>query len=89
MIKFTSYDFSIFGGAKATVSHISADTVTDDDDVTYYIVRLKTSKSELSEELQIIPGMVAQVDIKTGERTVLNYLLKPLMRAKAEAFTER
>lgn len=89
MIKFTSYDFSVFGGAKATVSHISADTVTDDDDVTYYIVRLKTSKSEFSEELQIIPGMVAQVDIKTGERTILNYLLKPLMRAKSEALTER
>lgn len=89
MIKFTSYDFSVFGGAKATVSHISADTVTDENDVTYYIVRLKTSKSEFSEELQIIPGMVVQVDIKTGERTVLNYLLKPLMKARSEAFTER
>lgn len=89
MIKFTSYDFSIFGGAKATVKHISADTVTDDNDVTYYVVRLGTSKSEFSDELQIIPGMVTQVDIKTGERTVLSYLLKPLLKAKNEAFTER
>lgn len=88
-IKFTSYDFSIFGGAKATVQHISADTVTDDNDVTFYVVRLKTSKSEFSEELQIIPGMVTQVDIKTGERTVLSYLLKPLLKARNEAFTER
>ena len=89
MIKFTSYDFSIFGGAKATVKHISADTVTDDNDVTFYVVRLKTSKSEFSDALQIIPGMVAQVDIKTGERTVLSYLLKPLLKARSEAFTER
>jgi len=89
MIKFTSYDYAIFGGAKAEVSHISADTVTDENDVTYYIVRLRTTKSEFSEELQIIPGMVTQVDIKTGERTVLNYLLKPLMRVRSEAFTER
>jgi len=88
-IKFTAYDFSIYGGAEAVVEHISADTITDENDVTYYVVRLRTQKSDFSEDLQILPGMVAQVDIKTGSRTVMSYLLKPVRKAYSEALTER
>lgn len=88
-LRFSAYDFSIYGGVKANVSHISADTITDDKDNTYYSVRLTTEYSALNEDLLIIPGMTAQVDIITGKRTVLKYLLKPLLRASATALSER
>lgn len=89
MIKFSAYDFAIYGGLTADVQHISADTITDEKDNTYYLVRLKTHKSAITEELLIIPGMTTQVDIITGKRTVLNYLLKPILRATSQAMTER
>lgn len=89
MIRFSAYDFSIYGGVVAQVSHISADTITDEKDQTYYLVRLTTEYSNLHEDLLIIPGMTTQVDIITGKRTVLMYLLKPLLRAKATALSER
>lgn len=88
-IRFSAYDFSVYGGIIASVSHISADTITDEKDNTYYLVRLTTEHSTLRQELLIIPGMMAQVDIITGKRTVLSYLLKPLLRASATALTER
>lgn len=88
-LRFSAYDFSIYGGVKANVSHISADTITDDKDNTYYSVRLTTEYSALNKDLLIIPGMTAQVDIITGKRTVLKYLLKPLLRASATALSER
>lgn len=88
-IKLNAYDFSIYGGVKARLEHISADTITDDQDRTYYEVRASTDAQNLSEELAIIPGMTAQVDITTGKRTVLQYLLKPILRAKANALGER
>ena len=88
-IRFSAYDFSVYGGITASVNHISADTITDERDNTYYLVRLVTEHSTLREELLIIPGMTAQVDIITGKRTVLSYLLKPLLRAHATALTER
>ena len=88
-IRFSAYDFSVYGGIIASVSHISADTITDEKDNTYYLVRLITEHSTLRQELLIIPGMTAQVDIITGKRTVLSYLLKPLLRASATALTER
>ncbi len=88
-LRFSAYDFSVYGGVKASVSHISADTITDDKDNTYYSVRLVTEYSALNKDLLIIPGMTAQVDIITGKRTVLKYLLKPLLRASATALSER
>ena len=88
-IRISAYDFAIFGGLQATVSHISADTVTDEKDNTYYVVRLSTASQKLDDTLTIIPGMTVQVDIVTGKRTVLSYLLKPLLRAKSNAMTER
>ena len=89
VVKFSAYDFSIYGGLDAVVEHISADTVTDAKGNAFYIVRVRTLESALGEGLPIIPGMVADVDILTGRKTVLSYLAKPVLRAKANALTER
>jgi len=88
-IKLYAYDFAIYGGIPAQVQHISADTITDHRDNTYYLVRAVTDQPELSDSLEVMPGMTAQLDIITGERTVLSYLLKPILRAKANALGER
>ncbi|CAN8140996.1 HlyD family type I secretion periplasmic adaptor subunit [Thiomicrorhabdus sp. 6S2-11] len=88
-VKFSAYDFAIYGGMSATVSQISADTITDEKDETYYLVKLKNDSAHLSEELEIIPGMTVQADIITGKKTVLEYLFKPILRASSEAMTER
>ena len=87
-MKFSAYDFAIYGGMEASVEHISADTVTDDQDRTYYLVRLSTEdKNALN--MDILPGMMVQVDIITGNRTVMQYLLNPLIRASSSALGER
>lgn len=89
MIKFTAYDFAIFGGLTAEVEHISADTITDERDNTFFLVRLRTFESGFDEDLPIIPGMTAQVDILTGKKTVLEYIMKPVLRATSQAMSER
>lgn len=89
VVKFTAYDFAIYGGLKAVVEQISADSVTDEKGNAFYLIRVRTLKSSLGENLPIIPGMVAEVDILTGKKTVLSYLIKPVIRAKANALTER
>lgn len=89
MVKFTAYDFSIYGGLVADVVNISADSVVDEKGNANYLVRVRTRKASLGANLPIIPGMVAQVDILTGKKTVLAYLLKPVLRAKANALSER
>lgn len=88
-VKFTAYDFSIFGGLEAEVITIGADSVIDEKGNAFFHVRVRTRKPSLGPNLPIIPGMVAQVDILTGKKTVLSYLLKPVLRAKANALTER
>ncbi|MBC9906317.1 MULTISPECIES: HlyD family type I secretion periplasmic adaptor subunit [Achromobacter] len=89
-VKFTAYDFAIYGGLEGKVEQIGADTVTDEKGNSYYVVRVRTDRSTVGDKLlPIIPGMVAEVHILTGKRTVLQYLLKPILRAKANAFTER
>ena len=89
IVRFTAYDFAVYGSLEAVVDHIGADTITDDKGNTYYITRVRTIKSSLGENLPIMPGMVAEVDIKTGKKSILSYLLKPVLRAKAVALTER
>lgn len=89
MVKFTAYDYAIYGGMTAEVLNIGADTVVDEKGNAFYLVRVRTHKSSLGVNLPIIPGMVAQVDILTGKKTVLSYLAKPILRAKANALTER
>lgn len=88
-VKFTAYDFSIYGGLEGKVDHIAADTVTDDKGNAFYVIRVRTNKPSFGNNLPIIPGMVAEVDVKTGRKSVLSYLLKPVLRAKAVALTER
>ncbi|AFY17325.1 HlyD family type I secretion periplasmic adaptor subunit [Pseudomonas sp. UW4] len=92
-VKFTAYDYTIYGGMKAKLEQIGADTITDEDKkTTYYVIKLRTDRSHLGTDekpLLIIPGMVASVDIITGKKTVLSYLLKPIIRARAEALHER
>ncbi|MFJ2455920.1 HlyD family type I secretion periplasmic adaptor subunit [Pseudomonas protegens] len=97
-VKITAYDYSIYGGLSGKVEHISPDTLFDEtkarggrENPTYYKVYVRTDRAVLEahgRSFPIIPGMVASVDIKTGEKTVLSYLLKPVMKAR-EAFRER
>ena len=97
-VKITAYDYSIYGGLKGQVEHISPDTLKDDQkaaagrpDDTYYRVLVLTDSSTLEaggQSLPIIPGMVASVEVRTGEKTILDYLLKPVLKAR-EAFRER
>jgi len=97
-VKITAYDYAIYGGLSGKVEHISPDTLKDDQkaaagrpDDTYYRVLILTDSSSLhagGKELPIIPGMVASVEIRTGEKSILDYLLKPVLKAR-EAFRER
>lgn len=90
MVKFTAYDFSIYGGLEGTLEHIGADTVTDEKGNAFYTVRVRTNRPGFGDaNLPIIPGMIAEVDILTGKKSVLAYLLKPVLRAKSVALTER
>jgi membrane fusion protein, adhesin transport system len=89
VVKLSAYDYTIYGGLDATLEFISADTITDERDNTYFLVRVRTQSAELDNNLPIIPGMTAQVDILTGKRTVLQYLMKPLLRATSNALSER
>jgi len=89
LVKFTAYDFIIYGGLDAEVESIGVDTIADEDGNAFYLVRVRTHEPTLGDNLPIIPGMVAEVDILTGRKTVLSYLLKPVLRAKTHAMTER
>jgi len=89
LVRFTAYDYVVFGGLDAVVEHIGADTVTDDKGNAFYVVRVRTLKSSLGKNMPIIPGMVADVDVMTGKKSVLSYLLKPVIRAKSYALSER
>jgi adhesin transport system membrane fusion protein len=90
LVKFTAYDFAVYGGLEATVEHIGADTVTDDKGNAFYIVRVRTLATSVGiQKLPIIPGMIAEVDVLTGKKSILSYLMKPVLRAKSAAMTER
>ena len=92
IVKFSAYDFSIYGGLNGNVINISPDTITEKDDKTFYIVRIETEKNHIAyknKQMKIIPGMVADVDIMTGKKTILDYILKPILKTKQYTFTER
>lgn len=86
-LKFDAYDYAIFGGVKAQVNNISADTVTDEKDKTYYIVKIKSK--EVDGDITILPGMVAHADIVIGEKTILQFIINPLIKARDTALKER
>ncbi|MGS0739469.1 HlyD family type I secretion periplasmic adaptor subunit [Pseudomonas sp. GG8] len=93
MIKFTAYDYTIYGGMKGKLEQIGADTIQDEEKKnTFYVIKLRTDRSHLGTDehpLLIIPGMIASVDIITGKKSILSYLLKPVLKARAEAMHER
>ncbi|OBU19883.1 HlyD family type I secretion periplasmic adaptor subunit [Photobacterium aquimaris] len=86
-IKFTAYDFVVYGGRKGTVTYVSADALQTEDGTAYYRAHIQLH-DDPETRLQAIPGMQAMVDILTGEKTVLSYWLKPLLRAKTSALRE-
>ncbi|MDX1296083.1 MAG: HlyD family type I secretion periplasmic adaptor subunit [Sulfurimonadaceae bacterium] len=91
MVKFTAYDFSIYGGLEGTVKHVSADTITDEKENSFYLVQIQTDKRFLGNEetpLEIMVGMTVNVDILTGKKTVLDYLLKPILKVQQNALRE-
>ena len=92
-VKITAYDFSIYGGLEGEVTNVSADSLVDEKTgKPYYEVLVKTEHSELKKDgrtYSIIPGMVASVDILTGHKTILHYLLKPINKGLSESLTER
>lgn len=90
MVKFTAYDYAIYGGLEASLEHIGADSVVDEKGNAYFLVRVRTLSNNIGpQKFPIIPGMVAEVDILTGKKSVLSYLMKPILRAQARAMTER
>ena len=95
MVKISAYDFSIYGGLEATLEQISADTIKENkgpQEEIYYRVVLRTKATELeyhNHKLPIIPGMMAQVDILTGKKTILDYILKPVLKTRQNALRER
>lgn len=92
MIKLTAYDFSVYGGLPGEVADISADSITDEKGNSFYRVKVRTNMTTIrhdGQELPIIPGMVATADILTGERTIMEYMLKPLMKTVDSAMRER
>lgn len=90
-IKFTAYDFAIYGGLDGTVEKISADTILDEEGNSFYIARIKTDRNYLGSEkapLSLLPGMTATVDVVVGKHTILDYLIKPIIKAKDLALRE-
>ena len=87
--KLTAYDFTIYGGLEGSLEHIGADSVIDEKGNAFYVVRVRTKRPDLGKNLPVIPGMTAQVDIMTGKKSVLSYLLKPVLKVKQYALTER
>ncbi|MCW5658843.1 MAG: HlyD family type I secretion periplasmic adaptor subunit [Burkholderiaceae bacterium] len=88
-VKFTAYDFSIYGGLDAKVENISPDSVIDERGNAYYLVRVRTAKAGFGEKMPIIPGMTAEVDVLTGRKSVLSYMLKPVLKVQSRALSER
>ncbi len=91
-VKFSAYDFTIYGGLPARVEYLSADSITNEEGGRFYVARVRTDRNFLGsakDPMPIIPGMVATVDIVTGRKTILSYILKPVLRARETALRER
>ncbi|WP_298771459.1 HlyD family type I secretion periplasmic adaptor subunit [uncultured Shewanella sp.] len=93
IVKITAYDFTRYGGLDGTVEHISADTTQDEEGNSFYLAIVKTKQSSLTKDdgtvMPIIPGMLTSVDVITGQRSILEYILNPILRAKETALRER
>lgn len=91
VIKVSAYDFSIYGGVAAKVVFVSPSTILNEKKESYYLVRLETERPYVgtSKKLPLMAGMTVSTDILTGKKTVMDYLLKPVLKAKNKALTER
>ncbi|MDD6088422.1 MAG: HlyD family type I secretion periplasmic adaptor subunit [Desulfovibrionaceae bacterium] len=92
MVKISAYDFSIYGGLEGVVEQLSADTIEDKQGNFYYLVKVRTNKTSIEyrgENLYIMPGMMTTVDILTGKKTIMDYLLKPVFKARQNALREK
>lgn len=93
VVKITAYDFTRYGGLTGKVEHISASTTQDEEGNSFYLIRVRTDASSIKnsndEDMPIIPGMMANVDVLTGKRTILDYILNPILRANETALRER
>lgn len=91
-VKISAYDYSIYGGLDAEVENITADSITDEKGNSFYLVKVRTDKNFIGsdgKQLTIMPGMLATASIRTGKKSVLSYILKPLFKTKQNALTER
>ena len=92
-VKVSAYDFSTYGGIKGILEQISADTMIDEKSgESYFLIKVRTDKNYIvrdEKHLPIIPGMTAEVDVLTGRKSVLSYLMKPLLKTKQNALRER
>lgn len=88
-VKVTAYDFVVYGGLNGKVEQIGADTVIDEEGNAFYEVSVRTETVDFGSDKPIIPGMTVEVDIITGKKTVLSYLMKPVLRAHQRALSER
>ncbi len=93
LVKFSAYDYTVYGAVPATLDHISADTITDEKTgESFYVIRVTAKTEDLrdrgGEPLPVIPGMTASVDVITGKRTVLQYLMTPIDKAFQGALRE-
>ncbi len=91
-VKLTAYDYLVYGVLAGKVERIGADTITDPRGESFYQVIVRTERNWLGtidNKLTVLPGMVASIDIQSGEKTVLDYLMKPLLRVRHEALRER
>jgi adhesin transport system membrane fusion protein len=92
MVKISAYDFAIYGGLRGRLEQISADTIEDKRGEVFYLVRVRTESNSISyrgDKLDIMPGMLATVDIMIGKKTVLDYILKPVLKARQNALREK
>jgi len=92
MVKITAYDFTVYGGLKGKVVDISPDTIKNDKGESFYRILVRTEKNALYRDgkpLPIIPGMIATVDIVTGYKTVMEYLMKPVLKTVQNSLNEK
>lgn len=88
-VKVTAYDFVVYGGLEGKVEQIGVDTVVDEEGNAYYEVAVRTATVNFGADKPIIPGMTVEVDILTGKKTVMAYLMKPVLRAHQRSLSER
>ncbi len=87
-VRISAYDPAVFGALEGEVTRISPDSLSDKEGRTFFLVRVRTHKTGFSREHPILPGMIAEVDIRTGQRTLWEYLIDPILRARGRALSE-